>query len=103
MTGLADRLAQFMDRPVVDATELKGNYQVTLDVPREAMAGMAFAQKLAAMAGLGSFGVPDASAPDTSGAAIVQAVKAVGLELQSRKAPIETIIVDRLEKEPTAN
>jgi uncharacterized protein (TIGR03435 family) len=103
MAALADRLTQFMDRPVVDATELKGNYQVTLDVPKEAMTGMAFAQKLAALAGLGSFAVPNASAPDTSGAAIIQAVKALGLELQSRKAPLETIIVDRLEKTPTAN
>jgi uncharacterized protein (TIGR03435 family) len=102
MASLADRLTQFMDRPVVDATELNGNYQVTLDLPREAMAGMAFAQKLAALAGLGSFGVPNA-APDTSGAAIIQAVKAVGLDLQSRKAPIETIIVDRVDKSPTAN
>src|SRR3989442_4115461 len=30
MAALADRLTQFMDRPVVDATKLKGNYQVTL-------------------------------------------------------------------------
>jgi len=103
MAALADRLTQFMDRPVVDATELKGNYQVTLDVPKEAMTGMAFAQKLAALAGLGSFAVPNASVPDTSGAAIIQAVKVLGLELQSRKAPLETIIVDRLEKTPTAN
>ena len=49
--------------------------------------------------GLGSFGM----APDTSGAAIFQAVKDLGLELQSRKAPVETIIVDHVEKAPTAN
>src|SRR5215813_2069665 len=61
MAALADRLTQFMDRPVVDSTSLKGNYQVTLDLPIEAMSGMAFAQKLAAMAGLGSFGVPDST------------------------------------------
>ena len=103
MAALADRLTQFMDRPVVNATELKGTYQVTLSVPVEAMAGMAFAQKLAALAGLGSFGAGSPNAPDTLGAAIVQAVKALGLELQSRKAPVETIIVDRVEKTPTAN
>jgi uncharacterized protein (TIGR03435 family) len=103
MVALADRLTQFLDRPVVDATELKGNYQVTLNVPVEAMAGMAFAQKLAALAGLGSFGTAGgSSAPDTS-VSIVQAVKALGLDLQSRKAPVETITVDRLEKAPTAN
>ncbi len=103
MAAFADRLTQFMDRPIVDATELKGDYQVTLDLPIEAMSGMAFAQKLAALAGLGSFGIREVSPPDTLGAAIVQAVKTLGLELQSRKTPVEAIIVDRLEKTPTAN
>ena len=51
MAALADRLTQFMDRPVVDATDLKGDYQVSLDLPREAMNGMGFAQKLAVLAG----------------------------------------------------
>ena len=32
-----------------------------------------------------------------------QAVKDLGLELKSRKALVETIIVDRVEKTPTAN
>jgi uncharacterized protein (TIGR03435 family) len=103
MAALADRLTQFLDRPVVDATGLQGNYQVTLDLSTEAMRGMAFAQKLAALAGLGSFGVPDAGNLDTSGAPIIKSLKDLGLELQSRKAPIETIIVDRVEKTPTAN
>jgi uncharacterized protein (TIGR03435 family) len=103
MAGLADRLAQFTDRPVVDATGLNGSYQVTLDLPIEAMRGMAFAQKLAVVAGFGSFGVQDAGALDTSIASIIKSVKDLGLELESRKAPIETIIVDRVEKTPTAN
>jgi len=101
MAALADRLTQFMDRPVVDATKLKGNYQVTLDLPIDAMRGMAFAQKLATLAGLGSFGAPEASTPNMS--PIIKSVKDLGLELQSRKAPIETIIVDRVEKTPSAN
>jgi len=99
MAALADLLMQFMDRPIVNATELKGTYQVTLDLPIDLMMGMPAAQKLTAILGLGSFGM----APDTSGAAIFQAVKDLGLELKSRKAPVETIIVDHLEKTPTAN
>jgi uncharacterized protein (TIGR03435 family) len=103
MAALADRLTQFMDRPVVDATGLKGNYQVTLDLTIEAMNGMSFTQKMAALAGLGSFGNPAAGAPDTSSAQIIKSLRDLGLELQSRKAPIEMIIVDRVEKTPTAN
>jgi uncharacterized protein (TIGR03435 family) len=99
MAALADMLMQFMDRPIVNTTELKGNYQVTLDLPTDLMMGMPAAQKLTAILGLGSFGM----VPDTSGTAIFQAVKNLGLELKSRKAPVETIIVDHVEKTPTAN
>ena len=99
MAALADMLMPFMDRPVVNATELKGNYQVTLDLPADLMNGMPAAQKLTAILGLGSYGM----VPDTSGAAIFQAVKGLGLELKSRKDFVETIIVDHMEKTPTAN
>ena len=101
----ADVLTQFMDRPVVDATDLKGHYQVTLDVPIEAMAGMSFAQKVTAFAGLGAFGAPGRAMSDADpvSLAIIQAAKRLGLELQPRKAPVETLVVDRVEKAPTAN
>ena len=99
MAALGDMLMQFMDRPIVNATELKGNYKVTLDLPINPTEGMPAAQKLTTILGLGSFGM----APDTSRIAIFQAVKDLGLELQSRKAPVETIIVDHVEKTPTAN
>ncbi len=99
IAALADMLMQFMDRPIVNATELKGDYQVTLELPTDLMMGMPAAQKLTAILGLGSFGM----APDTSGAVIFQAVKDLGLELKSRKGPVETIIVDHVEKTPTAN
>jgi uncharacterized protein (TIGR03435 family) len=99
MTALADMLMQFTDRPVVNATELQGNYQVALDLPNDLTTGMPAAQKLTAILGLGSPGM----VPDASGAAILQAVRDLGLELKSRKAPVETIIVDHVEKLPTAN
>jgi len=99
MAALAGMLTQFVDRPVVDATELKGNYQVTLDLPPDLMTGMPAAQKLTAFLGLGS----PAMVPDTSGAGIFQAVKDLGLELKPGKDPVETIVVDHAEKTPTAN
>ena len=63
MAAFADVLTQFMDRPVVDTTELKASYQLSLDVPVQAMTGMSFAQKVAAFAGLSSFGVRGAAVP----------------------------------------
>ena len=99
MAALADMLTQFVDRPIINTTELKGSYQVTLDLPADLMAGLPSAQKLTAFLGLGSFGMT----PDAPAAAIFQAVKDIGLELKSRKDPVETIIVDHVEKTPTAN
>ena len=99
MSALADMLTEFMDRPVVNATELKGNYQVTLDLPADLMNGMPAAQKMTAILGLGSYGM----VPETSGAAIFLAVKGLGLELKPRKDFVETIVVDHMEKTPTAN
>ena len=37
MPALADTLTPFLDRPVVDATGLKGTYKFTLDLPMEVM------------------------------------------------------------------
>ena len=37
MPALAEMLAPFVDRPVIDGTRLKGTYQVTLDLPFDAM------------------------------------------------------------------
>jgi uncharacterized protein (TIGR03435 family) len=99
MSALADMLAQFADRPIVNPTQLKGDYQVTLALPTDLMTGMPAAQKLMVVLGLGSPGM----VPGGFTGAIFQAVKDLGLELKSRKAPVETIIVDRVEKTPTAN
>ena len=48
MVALADALTRFVDRPVIDMTELKGGYQVTLDL---AMADMIKAARVAGFAG----------------------------------------------------
>ncbi len=37
------------------------------------------------------------------GSAIFSAIEKLGLKLDSRKAPVETIVVDHLEKTPTEN
>lgn len=99
LSALAGMLMQFTDRPVVNATGLEGDYEVTLDLPSDLMNSMPGAQKFTAILGLGSFGMT----PDASGAAISQVVKDLGLALKPRTAPVETIIVDHLEKTPTAN
>jgi len=106
MADLADMLSPFADRPVLDMTELKGTYQVALDLSMEDM------MKVARSAGMGMMMGPgpraDASrspadAASTPSSSVFTAVQQLGLKLDTRKAPVETIVVDHLEKTPTEN
>ena len=103
---LANFLTPFVDRPVSDMTGLKGNYQVAFDVT------MAEFLKIARAAGVGlpgaasggaSAGLPADDASDPAGGAIFASMQKLGLKLEPRKMPVETIVVDRLEKAPTEN
>lgn len=81
MARLAEFLARQMDRPVVDLTEMKGVYNLTMDwTPDEAAAA-------------------DAVAPTLLTALQQQ----LGLKLQPQKAPIEVLVVDHLERVPVEN
>ena len=75
LTGL------FLDRPAVDRTELKGRYNFQLkwtwDMTRE-------------------------TAPDAPPGLITALQDQLGLKLESGKAPVETLIVEKVER-PTAN
>jgi uncharacterized protein (TIGR03435 family) len=107
MADLADMLAPYVEKPVVDQTGLKGHYQVELDLKMADMIrlakAMGFGPTMNAMHG---DQMPDqnpagvASDPSTS---IFAAVEKLGLKLDSRKAPLETITVEHLEKTPTEN
>jgi uncharacterized protein (TIGR03435 family) len=104
MAQLADTLSRFVDRPVLDLTELKGEYQVALE--------LSMADLMSAARGAGLPGVPPAGAGATSAAdaasepasgSVFAAVQKLGLRLDPRKAPLETIVIDHLEKTPTEN
>lgn len=143
MQNFADTLAPFVDKPVIDETELQGTYKATLDLPMEVMFSMM--QNTMRANGLpgpgqGGFGRPGdgggrgtgdggpggrgpgdggpggrgglqgcdpaevlANGTDPSNAALFQAVQKLGLRLQVRKAPFDTIVIDRIEKTPTDN
>jgi uncharacterized protein (TIGR03435 family) len=131
MSSLAETLTPFLDRPVVDATKLSGTYNIGLNLPMEAM--MAMMQNSARSTGFGggpggAFGPgggrggpggdgpgggrggpggcdPGAAAQgDTNSSnALFEAVKQLGLRLEPRKVPFDTIVVDHLDKTPTDN
>ena len=74
--GLATRLIQFTEAPVVDETGLTGKYSVSIETWKNA---------------------------DVPGGTVFDAVEKLGLKLEARKITIDTIVVDRASKIPTAN
>lgn len=107
MAQLCDGLFRFVGRPIVDMTELKGDYILSLDV---SMADIMALQKSlgigagAAPQGGGSEAArPADAASDNFGTSIVESLAALGLKLESRKAPLDMLIIDHIEKVPTEN
>ena len=114
MAGFADMLSRFSQmtggggRQVVDMTELKGNYEVALDFSLTDLMNMARAAGVDIPAGVGGGAgqgtSPAAAASDPGGSSsLFEAVQALGLKLEPRKAMVEQVVIDRLEKNPTEN
>jgi len=107
MEMMSNMLSQYLDRPVVDQTELKGKYKVSLDLSMDTL--MAVARKAgmnmgaAAMPGSGKTGSPADAASDPGGSSLFTSVQQLGLKLDSRKLPYEYIVIDHAERKPTEN
>jgi uncharacterized protein (TIGR03435 family) len=75
MSSFANLLASAIDRPVVDLTQLRGHYDITLDV----------------------------KAGRQPSADLFKAIQGLGLELEPRNVPGDHLVVDKAEKTPTVN
>jgi uncharacterized protein (TIGR03435 family) len=105
MEKLAEMLGRFVDRPVVDLTELKGSYQVALDISMEDLKNVArkFGAPVPGVApASGDAGLPSDAASDPAGS-VFTSVQQLGLKLEPRKAPLDLIVVEHVEKTPTEN
>ena len=96
--GLADLAViagnNMLDLAVVDMTGLKGRYQVNLNV--------SMADLYAAISE-GPLRVEPATLHKAQLKVVQDGLKKLGLQLEPRKAPVGAVIIDRLEKTPTAN
>jgi uncharacterized protein (TIGR03435 family) len=114
MSALAEQLTNMLNmsggngRQVVDMTGLKGKYEVSMDLSLADLMAAARAQGFmvpggppggAAGAG-GAAPAMDASDPG-GGSTIFASVKKMGLKLDPRNAPVETLVIDHVEKTPT--
>ena len=87
MDYFAWRLAQILDRPVVDMTRLKGGYDFDLVFTRELPPGLPENARI------------NGEPVDTSGPSIFEAMqKQLGLKLERQKGPVEILVIDRAEK-----
>jgi uncharacterized protein (TIGR03435 family) len=90
MAMLAQQISQQLGRAVVDKTELKGDFDFTLEWTPEPGQGRVHPRA-------------SDSAADSSGPTIFTAVQEqLGLRLESQKGPVEIIVIDSVAK-PTEN
>ncbi len=101
MTTLADLLARFVDKPVVDMTGLTGNYDVLINISPEDFQAMQI--RAAIVAGVQLPPQVQQMAATSIGDSLHIGMEALGLKLEQKKAPLDTLIVDAAEKTPSAN
>jgi uncharacterized protein (TIGR03435 family) len=98
-----------VDRPVVDMTELNGKYEIAVDLSQEDAMNVARAVMNSVPVRGGGGGGGDAGArpgggpSDPSGVSIFGSIQSLGLKLEPRKLPLDMLVVDHMEKTPTAN
>jgi uncharacterized protein (TIGR03435 family) len=97
MAQLATQLSLSVDRPVVDRTKLTGVYTLRIELPPPAST-----PGLLSSLGI-STTIDGAPISDPSGVSPSKAVEKLGLELEPRRIPMDTIVVDRIERAPTDN
>jgi len=87
LSKLADFLSNQLGSPVTDMTGMKGFFDFTLEWAPDARPGEA-----------------GGASDSTPGASIFTAVQEqLGLKLESRKGPVEILVIDHVEKIPTGN
>jgi uncharacterized protein (TIGR03435 family) len=101
--GLADLLENVapLALPVIDMTGLDGRYRLILEVSLKDLQGARLHASPAAAAPPGAGGAMDME--ETVLSAFNKGLLKLGLRLERRKGPVETIVVDNVEKTPTGN
>jgi len=98
LANFAGFIGRYCELPVLDMTGLQGAYEMQFDVSGEEVRNAARAH---------GFAIPPPPAgealSDPAGVSLVSSLRRLGLKLESRKAPIEVLVIDKVEKVPTEN
>jgi len=101
LAALAELVSHLCERPVVDQTGIEGRFDFDLTISPETLRALPAGEAMAMSQGGGE---PSRTGARTEPAgSIFEALQRYGLKLEVRKAPMEVLTVDRIEKEPTAN
>ena len=110
MDAFAELLGRFTDRPVVDMTELKGTYELSIDLSMGELLRSRYSNVMINGAANGAQVDPaaareaiDRMADSSGGPSVFASVQKLGLKLEPRKGPVELLVVDHAEKTPTEN
>lgn len=106
LSTLAEMISRFSERPVVDMTGIQGEYEFDLAFSAQGMRGgpmMVMRRPMGPPPGGGDDGPAAAEPPAERAGSIYDSVRPYGLRLEPRKAQLEMLIVDHIEKEPTEN
>jgi uncharacterized protein (TIGR03435 family) len=96
--GLADLLSSEVGRDVVDQTGLKGSCEIRLVYSSGEGVQRSHAVRI------GPDGVATPVEADSDAPSLFSALQSqLGLKLESRKVPVETIVVDSCDRTPTPN
>jgi uncharacterized protein (TIGR03435 family) len=98
LARFADFIGRYSELPVIDSTGLQGAYEMEFDVSGEEVRNAARAHGVAVPPPAGG-----EAASDPSGVSLASSLRRLGLKLESRKGPTEVLVIDKVEKVPTAN
>jgi uncharacterized protein (TIGR03435 family) len=117
VTQLVNNLSNQLDRPLIDATNLTKRYDIALDFApdiaamqaKSGMGGMMVGPPPGGGGG-GGAGVGPGPGGPLNEAQVVDAAslpsalqEQLGLKLEQKKAPVEFMVVDKVDKAPTEN
>jgi len=97
LSDFATRLGQQLRHPVIDKTGLTGRYDFTLEYTPDLSSLPPFPRPP------GGTAAPNEAASDPGSTLATAVEKQLGLKLTSGRAKLDVIVVDRAEKDPTAN
>jgi uncharacterized protein (TIGR03435 family) len=100
MTYFADILGRFTDRPIVDMSNLKDRYDFSLDLSQEDYMAMLIRSAVNAGVTLPPEAMRLMNSSDNT---LQMAMRRLGLKLEQKKSPVETIVVDEIRKTPGEN